>query len=80
MGETAVRFEKRGREFISVASREAKRKRMERNPQGCGSSVLKVRTVTEIRPETERSIPGQDEIGRKLNGGPIPVLGSQPFG
>ena len=35
---------------------------------------VKVREVTGIRPETARSIPGQDEASRKGSGGPLPVL------
>ena len=35
---------------------------------------LKGREVTGMRPETSRSIPGQDEAGGNSRGGPLPVL------
>jgi len=35
---------------------------------------MKVPEVTGIRPEASRSNPGQDEVRRKLDGGPLPLI------
>ena len=41
---------------------------------------VKAPEVTGIRPEAGRSIPGQGEVPRKRDGGPIPVVRCQSLG
>lgn len=58
-----VRLRKRSR---SESDKTVARKSMGRD--------MKVSEITGIRPEASRSNPGQGEVWRKLDGGPIPVL------
>jgi hypothetical protein len=41
---------------------------------------VKVPGVIAVGPETSRSSPGQDEVARKRDGGPLPVLICKSFG
>lgn len=71
-----IRLEEWVREFISVV-RLRKRSRSESDKTVACKSMgrdMKVSEITGIRPEASRSNPGQGEVWRKLDGGPIPVL------
>lgn len=74
-----VRFEKRGREFISVARLTVIRQgttAKATSPQRFSREGrrMKMREVTGIIPETPRTTPGQGEPLRKEGGGPIALL------
>lgn len=60
-----------------------KRSRSESEKTVAGNSMgldMKVSEITGVIPETSRSNPGQVEVWRKLDGGPIPVLGTNCSG
>ena len=71
-----MRLETRAGEFTAVASLRGGKPRRRREtdrpaaPSGGEGRGLKGPGVTAVRPETERSRPGQGEAGRKPGGGP----------
>ena len=60
-----------------------KRSHSESNKTVARKSVgrdMKVSVITGVRHEASRSNPGQGEVWRKLDGGPIPMLGTNRSG
>ena len=78
-----VRFETRGKEFISVANRLILATEAKANPaqQFTVRQVgVKAPQVTGVRPEAGRSSPWQSEALRKQGGGSLPTLSHKSFG
>ena len=62
---------------VKETSRSESEKTVPSNSMGLG---MKVPEITGIRPEASRSNPGQVEVWRKPDGGPLPMLGTNHSG